>query len=188
MVNIFTSVSFHCHFGSYELVGFFYFWELLVGFGVCVYIYMKLGWCWTINKIVHMYIKIKHTIFFLMSLVWNLILKVPKLHLSCSHFAWIGIGGYLLSDFLVELFSCCYVKDLHKQEWLIVTVVHVIKQREGNSSRAVVFKCVKKSVLVLQALEGILNLTHPLKCWRRLMITQVTNFPMTGLFLLNLGL
>lgn len=38
--------------------------------------------------------------------------------------------------------SCCYVKDLHKQEQLTVTVGYVLKQMEGNSSRAAVFKCI----------------------------------------------
>lgn len=197
--KFFHSVSFQCHFGSCELVAFFIFenclWFLVC---VCVYVYVyiytvrmslnnNISW----NKIVHMYIKTKHMNFFFLnviSLKFNfrstqiaLELQPLCLHWNTRIFTVRFSGGTSP--------SCCYVKGLHKQEWLTVTVVHVIKEMEGNSSRAVVFKCLKKSVLLLQALEGILNLTYLLKCWRRLtMIIQVTNFPMTGLFLSNLDL
>lgn len=174
---------------------FFFIFENWLWFLVCACIYIKLGWCWTIT-----YPEIKMCTCILKLNVWGFIffnvislkfyfrsaqiaLELQPLCLDWNRRIFIVrfSGGAFL--------SCCYVKGLHKQERLTVTVVHVIKQMEGNSSRAVVFKCLKKSVLVLQALEGILNLTHLLECWHRLaMIIQVTNFPMIGLFLSNLYL
>lgn len=154
IVNIFTSVSFQCRFGSYGLgcfVVFFSFLRSACGFGiyVCVCICIckvrmvlnnNISW----NKIVRIHIKIKHmgNLKKKRSWIWNLILKVPKLYSSCRRLARIGIGGYLQSDFLVKLFFPVVTwKTLHKQEQLTVSVVYVIKQIEENSWRAAVFKC-----------------------------------------------
>lgn len=49
--------------------------------------------------------------------------KIPKVHLSCSHLAWIGTGEYLQCSLLVKLFFPPVTsKNLNKQQPPTVTV------------------------------------------------------------------
>lgn len=139
IVNVFTSVSFQCCFGSYIYWTFSSFLRSTCGlWGVSI----KLEWDWTRKwpqmksctcVLEHMGILL-HDV---MSLKLN---KIPKMHLSCRHLARVGTGEYLQCSFLVKLFFPPVTsKNLNKQQPLAVTVDQMSSKKWKEIAQELLF-------------------------------------------------